>query len=182
MWFDPLTAWVVALFTTGVPLAKEKIGFALEKEVPAENWGNKELIEKDRKRGVSEQEILRNVRSGRYIMRIQYPAPHRDPDSNKVIIENCELYNADLKQFGAYQTYKWVDQGKYNLNAEELKITHLQYDKKYLELYKLSSCLKAGEQDKLDEINRILASANWNCRNTEALRQWQQAHDANNAG
>ena len=30
----------------------------------------------------------------------------------------------------------------------------------------------------MEEIKQILATKNWDCRNTQAVRQWQKAHDA----
>jgi hypothetical protein len=62
MWFDPLTAWAVSLLTTGGAIFKESFG----RKVPAENWANKDLIHKDRMNGVSENQILINVKQGRY--------------------------------------------------------------------------------------------------------------------
>lgn len=137
MWFDPLTAWVVSLFTTGGAFAKEKIGQAFEPTIPTENWANKDLIHKDRMSGMSEKQIMQNVQNGKYIIREKYPEPHRDPKSGKIIIENCDLYNADVKNFGAYQAYKWVQQGKYNLSPEELKKQEEAHKKRMEELYKL---------------------------------------------
>lgn len=88
--------------------------------IPAENWANKELMYKDRMSGVSEKQIIKNVQNGKYKLTEEYPQPHRNPISGKIIIENCKLYHKDLKDYGAVQTMKWVKQGKYNLTPEEL--------------------------------------------------------------
>ena len=93
---------------------------ATEPVIPAENWANKELIHQDRMRGISEKEFSRNLANGRYRLTQTYPEPHRDPKTGKIIIENCQLYDEDLKQYGAVQTMKWVRQGKYNLTPKEL--------------------------------------------------------------
>lgn len=180
MWFDPLTAWIVSLFTTGIPIAKEKIGNTFGATIPAENWANKELMDKDRSIGMSQDQIMRNVKNGRYIMRIQYPEPHREATGKKrVIIENYELHKADIAQYGAHEAYKWVDQGKYNLNAEELKIVKLQLEKKNIELYGLVTGMTRERKARIEEITQILAASNWDYRHTEAVAQWKIAHDAN---
>lgn len=62
MWFEPLTTWLVALVSSGVPCLNEKTA----KKIPAEYWANKELIWKDRVAGMSEKEIIRNVEKGKY--------------------------------------------------------------------------------------------------------------------
>ena len=49
----------------------------------------------------------------------KYPEPHRK--NGKVIIENCKLFDEDMAKYGVIQTYKWVEQGKYNLEGEDLE-------------------------------------------------------------
>ena len=136
MWFEPLTAWIVSLFTTGGSLTKEKIGQAFEPTIPAKNWANKDLIYKDRMSGMSEKQIMQNVQNGKYIIGESYPEPHRAQDG-RIIIENCDLYQEDIKNFGAYQAYQWAQQGKYNLSPEELKKQKEAHKKKMEELYKI---------------------------------------------
>lgn len=180
MWFDPLTAWAVSLFTTGGAIFKESLG----KKIPAENWANKELLHKDRMSGISEKQILRNVELGRYYIPKEvfqnYPTPHREKDGrHRIIIENCELHKADIAQYGAYQAQKWVEQGKYNLNSAELEITHLQYELKHLQLITIGSSFNRDkEKARMEEIKQILATKKWDCRNTEAVKQWKSAHNA----
>lgn len=149
----------------------------------AEHWANKELQHRDRMSGMSEKEILKNAERGRYYVSKDvmqaYPVPHREPDCrHRIIIENDELYKADVAQYGAYQAQKWVEQGKYNLNPEELEIVHLQIERKFQHLYSLGcSNKKYAEQyeAKIKEIDAKLATKKWDCRNTEAVRQWQKA-------
>ena len=154
------------------------------KEIPEENWANQELIQKDRKTGMSEEEIRRNARRGRYYIPKEvfqaYPIPHREPDGrHRLLIENCELHKADVEEYGVSQAKKWLEQGKYNLNAEELAITHLQYELSHLKLITLCSSYNCDKENaRMKEIKQILATKNWDCRNTEALKQWQAAHDA----
>jgi hypothetical protein len=99
----------------------EAIKGVLEPTIPAENWANRELYRKDLMNGVSVEECMKNVRKGRYKLTETYPKPHRDSIDGKILIENYTLYKKDLFNYGAGQTMKWVEQGKYNLSKEELK-------------------------------------------------------------
>lgn len=138
MFFVPLTAWAVSLITAGIPWLKEKT----EKSIPAENWANKDLVWKDRRSGMSEKEILKNVQRGKYYLKNDYQEPHRDPKTGRVIVENCLLYNEDLKKYGYSQVLEWVQRGKYNLTPEELKKEKERINKELKELYNLPYDLK----------------------------------------
>lgn len=178
MWFDPISGWFVALVGNLIPWLNEKT----TKTITSEYWANEELRYKDRMDGVSEKEILRRVESGRYYIpkgiAQAYPTPHRETDgTHRIIIENDELYKADVAQYGAYQAQQWVKQGKYNLNPEELEIVNLKIERHIQHLYSIGSSDKKYTQ-KIQEIDAILATKHWNCRNTEAVRQWNMAHDA----
>lgn len=156
MWFEPISSWFVALLASGIPWLSEKT----KKTLPAEYWANKELHHKDIMAGVSAKEIVRRAEAGRYYIpkeRAQtYPTPHREQgEAHKITIENDELYKADVARYGAYRTQKWVEQGKYNLNADEKKTVEIQAQKKYR--YYLTQ---------------------FDSRNTEAAQRWQKAHDA----
>lgn len=174
----------VALIIMLLVILYEKLHDKLTPAIPAENWANKKLIEQDRMSGMSEKEILRNVQNGRYYIPKEvfqaYPVPHREPDGqHRLLIENCELHKDDVRQYGSLQAKKWLEQGKYNLNAEELEITDLQYELRHLSLMTLISSNNCGEEKaRMEEIKQILATKNWDYRNTEALKQWQAAHDA----
>ena len=65
-----------------------------------------------------------------------YPEPHRGEDG-RIVIENCRLYNADVKEYGAYQVQQWVKQGKYNLTPAELEKAKKEHKEKMERLYKL---------------------------------------------
>lgn len=123
---------IVSLIGTCAQAIKE----ACEPTIPAENWKNKELINEDRMSGISEKEFSKNLANGKYKLVENYPEPHRDKDG-KIIIENCKLYNEDVKNYGSYQAQKWVQQGKYNLNAEELEKERERIKKEYERLYSL---------------------------------------------
>ena len=143
------------------------------KKTPAENRANKDHIHKDRMVGMSEKEILRNVDLGKYKLQptVQhYPEPHRDTQNNKIIIENCTLYYEDLQKYGAYQAQQWMQQGKYNLNKEELEIEHLRSKRR-----NASSLTPKSE---LDEMDRILAEKKIDWRNTEAVCLWRSEYNA----
>lgn len=124
--------FIVSLIGTCIGLIKEHS----EKSIPAENWANKELYYKDMMNGVSIEQRMKNLEDGKYKLTETCPEPHRDADG-KIIIENNLLYKEDLRKYGAYQTYKWVQQGKYNLTSKELKKEHERIRKKIEYLYSL---------------------------------------------
>lgn len=117
---------IFSIFYTICKAVKE----AWESEIPAENWANKELYHQDIMNGVPIEERMRNVRNGKYKLTEKHPEPHRMADG-RIIIENCDLYNEDVKNYGAYQAQKWVEQGKYNLTPEELKKKEEEYNAKW---------------------------------------------------
>lgn len=125
--------FIASLIGTVVQAVKEH----LEPTIPAENWANKELYYKDMMDNVPVKQRMKNLENGKYKLTKVYPEPHRDPVDGKIIIENCKLYNEDLHKYGAYQTMQWVNQGKYNLNPEELKKEEERIKKKYEYLYSL---------------------------------------------
>lgn len=124
--------FIASLIGTCVQAIKE----ACEPTIPAENWANKELINKDRMNGISEKEFARNLANGKYKLVENYPEPHRDKDG-KIIIENSLQYEKDVREYGAYQAMQWVRQGKYNLTPEELEKERERIKKKYEYLYSL---------------------------------------------
>ena len=125
--------FIASLISTVTQLIKE----ACQPIIPAENWANSELIHKDKISGISEKEFNRNLSNGKYKITETYPEPHREPETGKIIIENCRLYYADVKKYGAVQAQKWVKQGKYNLTPEELEKEREYYKNKMDNLYKL---------------------------------------------
>lgn len=104
--------------------------------IPVGNWANKELQYQDRMNGMSEKEIIKNAERGRYIVTKKYPEPHRN-EHGQIMIENCQLWNEDLSKYGAVQTMKWAEQGKYNLEGEALKKEQERIEKHFEELMKL---------------------------------------------
>lgn len=104
-------------------------------EIPAENWANKELYHKDIMDGVPTEQIMRNVRNGKYKQK-PHPEPHRTPDG-RIYIENSRLWRKDVDTYGAYQAQKWAEQGKYNLTPEELEEEHKYWEEKMEYIYSL---------------------------------------------
>ena len=102
----------------------EGVGNARIKPIPAENWENKDLYYKDIMSGMSPEQRMENLKNGKYKLtqkeKESYKEPHRTANG-KIIIENSQLYNKDVREYGAYQAHKWAERGKYNLTSEELK-------------------------------------------------------------
>ncbi len=117
--------------------AKKVIKESFEPTIPAENWANKELYHQDIMNGVSAEQRMKNLKNGKYKLTETYPEPHRDPKTGKIIIENCDLWRKDLREYGAYQVSKWVKQGKYNLTPDELKKQQEKFEKDMENLYRL---------------------------------------------
>jgi hypothetical protein len=110
---------------------------ACQPVIPAENWANKELYYKDMADGVPVEQRMKNLENGKYKMKDVHPEPHRNPENGKIVIENCKLYYEDVRKYGAYQAQKWVRQGKYNLEPEELKKEEERIKNRYKKLYSM---------------------------------------------
>lgn len=105
--------------------------------VPAENWANMELYNKDIVNGVSIEQRMKNLENGKYRLTEKHPEPHRNPVNGKIIIDNYELYCSDTAKYGGAQVQKWLNQGKYNLSSNELKKEKDRIKKEYEYLYSL---------------------------------------------
>lgn len=110
---------------------------ACQPVIPAENWANKELYYKDMADGVPVEQRMKNLENGKYKMKDVHPEPHRNPENGKIVIENCKIYYEDVRKYGAYQAQKWVKQGKYNLEPEELKKEEERIKNRYKKLYSM---------------------------------------------
>jgi len=124
--------FLVSLIDTCCKAIKE----AFQPVVPAENWENKELYYKDVNSGMPAKQVMENVKNGKYRAVKKYPEPHRDKNG-KIIIENCLLFNSDVKKYGDVQAMKWAEQGKYNLSPAELKKEEERIRKDFERLFKL---------------------------------------------
>lgn len=125
--------FVASLIGTCYQAIKE----AIEPTIPAENWANQELYHKDLMSGMSVEQCVKNLKNGKYKLTENYPEPHRDEKTGKIIIENSQLYNEDTRNYSPYQVYHWVRQGKYNLTPEELEKERERIKKKFSYLYDL---------------------------------------------
>ena len=150
-----------------------------EPSIPAENWANKELMHQDLMNGVSAEQRLRYAKQGRYYIPKSvteaYPQPHRDKNG-KIIIENSQLYDDDVKKHGAYQAQEWVKQGKYNLTSEEMKVEYARIQLKFLKLYSIGTVPKPEDAKQKAEYERIIAESNIDWTQTEAKKAWSRAH------
>lgn len=124
--------FLFSLFST----CKQIITEACAPRIPAENWANEELIRQDRMNGISEKEFSRNLANGKYRITETYPEPHRMKDG-RIIIENCKLYDEDVRKYGVPQAHKWMRQGKYNLTPEEVEKENERFQKEMEYLYSL---------------------------------------------
>lgn len=111
---------------------------SMQPTITAEQWGNKDLIRKDIMNGVSAEQRIKNAQNGKYIVKEKYSEPHRN-ERGQIVIENNLLYEKDLKNYGAYQTMQWANQGKYNLTPEEFKKEEERIKKHLERLYSLSA-------------------------------------------
>ena len=110
----------------------QKIKESCQPTIPAENWANQELYYKDLMDGVSAKQRMKNLKNGKYYLPNKaHPEPHRDPNSGKIIIENCKLYHEDVRNYGTVQAQKWVKEGRYNLTTEELEKEYERIRKEY---------------------------------------------------
>lgn len=164
---------IFSIFKTLFDGAKD----ALEPTIPAEYWANKDLIYQDRMSGMSEKEILKNVKRGRYVITVKYPEPHRN-ERGQFMIENDILWRKDLNEHGAVKTQKWVEQGKYNLTSSELKVSKAIIDLNWLEMCLIRRRLTAEEEIKKANCKKIIAESNIDWTKTEAVKLWLKAYNA----
>lgn len=90
-------------------------------------------------------------------------------------IPNNELYKDDIRMYGIGCAKEWAKQGKYDLNNEEYKLECLRIKRESL-ILKSRDTLTIDNQTVIDEINeidRIITSAQWDYRNTAAVKRWR---------
>lgn len=124
---------VIAVVITAHETIKEKC----RPTIPAENWANKKLYYEDMSKGISPEQLTKNLANGKYKITKVYPEPHRDQKTGKIVIENDKLYKEDVKNYGAYQAREWMYQGKYNLTPKELEKRQEEIKKEWEYLYSL---------------------------------------------
>ena len=124
---------IISLIGSFVKSIKE----ACSPTIPAENWANKDLYYQDMINGVSSKQPSKNLANGKYRITEDFPEPHRNPETGKIIIENDKLYKEDIKNYGISKAREWMYQGKYNLTPEELKKREEEIEKEWDNLYSL---------------------------------------------
>ena len=114
----------VAAVLTGKELIQEKC----TPKIPAENWQNRELIQKDiLNPDCTNKQFMKNLASGKYRKPEQAAEPHRDSAGN-VIVDNTVLFWKDVNshQYSVEQIERFKQSGKYNLTAEESQMQREQ--------------------------------------------------------
>lgn len=100
--------------------------------IPAENWQNRELIQKDiLNPECSNNQFMKNLASGKYRKLEQAIEPHRDSAGN-IIIDNTVLFWEDVNshQYSTAQIERFKQSGRYNLTAEESQMQREQQKRK----------------------------------------------------
>ena len=118
----------VAAVFTGKELLQEKC----TPVIPAENWQNRELIQKDiLNPDCTNKQFMKNLASGKYRKPEQAAEPHRDSAGN-VIVDNPVLFWKDVNshQYSVEQIERFKQSGKYNLTAEESQMQREQQKRK----------------------------------------------------
>lgn len=118
----------VAAVLTGKELIKEKC----TPVIPAENWQNRELIQKDiLNPECSNNQFMKNLANGKYRKTEQTTEPHRDSAGN-IIIDNTVLFWEDVNshQYSTAQIEQFKQSGRYNLSAEESQMQREQQKRK----------------------------------------------------
>ena len=105
--------------------------------IPAENWQNRKLIQKDiLNPDCNHSQFMKNLSYGKYKKAKQAIEPHRDSDGN-IIIDNIVLFWDDVNfhQYSVEQIESFKQSGRYNLTSEESRIQkEYQKRKQYKDL------------------------------------------------
>ena len=112
--------------------SKELIKEKCTSVIPAENWQNRELIQKDiLNPECSNNQFMKNLANGKYRKSEQVTEPHRDKAGN-IIIDNTVLFWEDVNshQYSTAQIERFKQSGRYNLTAEELQMQREQQKRK----------------------------------------------------
>lgn len=107
---------------------------ACEPTIPKENFANKDLLERDKRSGISDKQLWKNIKNGKYVLNETYSPPPRN-EYGHVIIQNNILYEQDCKKYGWIEAKFLAKKGKYNLSQEELEAEKHREKKKYKEIY-----------------------------------------------
>lgn len=119
---------IIGILFVGKELIKEKC----TPVIPAENWQNRELIQKDiLNPDCSNNQLMKNLVNGKYRKTEQITEPHKDSAGN-IIIDNTVLFWEDVNshQYSTVQIERFKQSGRYNLTAEESQIQREQQKRK----------------------------------------------------
>lgn len=112
--------------------SKELIKEKCTPVIPAENWQNRELIQKDiLNPKCNNEQLMKNLVNGKYRKTEQITEPHRDSAGN-IIIDNTVLFWEDVNshQYSTVQIEQFRQSGRYNLTAEESQMQKEQQKRK----------------------------------------------------
>lgn len=119
---------ILAAVLTGKELIKEKC----TPVIPADNWQNWKEIQKDiQNPKCNNEQLMKNLASGKYRKPEQAVEPHRDAKGN-IIIDNTVLFWEDVNshQYSVEQIERFKQSGRYNLTAEESQLQKEQQKRK----------------------------------------------------
>lgn len=119
---------ILAAVLTGKELIKEKC----TPVIPADNWQNWKEIQKDiQNPKCNNEQLMKNLASGKYRKPEQAVEPHRDAKGN-IIIDNTVLFWEDVNshQYSVEQIERFKQSGRYNLTAEEAQLQKEQQKRK----------------------------------------------------
>lgn len=119
---------IIGILFAGKELIQEKC----TPVIPAENWQNRELIQKDiLNPECNSNQFMKNVVNGKYRKTEQAAEPHRDSAGN-IIIDNTVLFWEDVNshQYSTTQIERFKQSGRYNLTVEESQIQREQQKRK----------------------------------------------------
>lgn len=120
--------FILAAVLTGKELIQEKC----TPVIPAENWQNWKQIQKDiQKPKCNNEQLMKNLASGKYRKPEQATEPHRDNAGN-VIVDNTVLFWEDVNshQYSVEQIERFKQSGRYNLTVEEVQMQREQQKRK----------------------------------------------------
>lgn len=100
--------------------------------IPAENWQNREMIQKDiLNPECNNNQFMKNLANGKYRKTEQTTEPHRDNAGN-IIIDNTVLFWEDVNshQYSTMQIEQFKQSGRYNLTVKESQMQREQQKRK----------------------------------------------------
>lgn len=119
---------IIGILFVGKELLQEKC----TPVIPADNWQNWKEIQKDiQNPKYNNEQLMKNLVSGKYRKPEQAVKPHRDAKGN-IIIDNTVLFWEDVNshQYSVEQIERFKQSGKYNLTAEESQMQREQQKRK----------------------------------------------------